>query len=152
MRAAVRAKPAAFFLPQKTKHKRRQNRLLSNSKRLGVTSTCCPLRAARSSVPPFYLAGRRSCTLNRVDPDDGELHDKPAHAVPLASASQRPENQKENQAGHSSENHDFAPQPQLLRPRFLVAQKQKRRAGRSWVVQTRSSLTPSSPHNTDHNN
>ena len=28
---------------------------------------------------------------------------KNAHAVPLASARQRPENQKENQAGHSSE-------------------------------------------------
>ena len=28
---------------------------------------------------------------------------KPAHAVPLASARQGPENQKENQAGHSSE-------------------------------------------------
>ena len=28
---------------------------------------------------------------------------KPAHAVPLASARQHPENQKENQAGHSSE-------------------------------------------------
>ena len=27
----------------------------------------------------------------------------PAHAVPLASARQHPENQKENQAGHSSE-------------------------------------------------
>ena len=34
---------------------------------------------------------------------DGELHNKPAHAVPLASARQHPENQKENQAGHSSE-------------------------------------------------
>ena len=31
-----------------------------------------------------------------------ELRNKPAHAVPLAtSARQRPENQKENQAGHS---------------------------------------------------
>ena len=29
--------------------------------------------------------------------------EKPAHAVPLASARQRPENQKENQAGYSSE-------------------------------------------------
>ena len=28
---------------------------------------------------------------------------KPAHAVPLASARKHPENQKENQAGHSSE-------------------------------------------------
>ena len=35
--------------------------------------------------------------------DDDELHNKPAHAVPLASARQRPENQKENQVGHSPE-------------------------------------------------
>ena len=28
---------------------------------------------------------------------------KPAHAVPLASARQHPENRKENQTGHSSE-------------------------------------------------
>ena len=34
--------------------------------------------------------------------DDGELYNKPAHAVPLASARQHPEIQKENQAGHSS--------------------------------------------------
>ena len=39
-----------------------------------------------------------------TDHDDDELHYlRPAHAVPLASAHQRPENQKENQAGHSSE-------------------------------------------------
>ena len=31
------------------------------------------------------------------------MYNKPAHAVPLASASQHPENQKENRAGHSSE-------------------------------------------------
>ena len=39
--------------------------------------------------------------------DDGELHNKPAHAVPLASARQHPESQKGNQAhdqtGHSPE-------------------------------------------------
>jgi hypothetical protein len=35
--------------------------------------------------------------------DDDELHNKPAHAVPLASAHQRPQNQKEDHAGHSSE-------------------------------------------------
>ena len=36
--------------------------------------------------------------------DDGELQFlRPAHAVPLASARQRPENQKENRAGHSPE-------------------------------------------------
>ena len=35
--------------------------------------------------------------------DDGELHDKPAHAMPLTSARQHPETQTENQAGHSSE-------------------------------------------------
>jgi hypothetical protein len=29
--------------------------------------------------------------------------EKPVHAVPLASARQHPENQKENQAGHSPE-------------------------------------------------
>ena len=36
---------------------------------------------------------------------DGELHNKPAHAVPLAlaSARQHPENQKKNKAGHSPE-------------------------------------------------
>ena len=32
-----------------------------------------------------------------------EFYLKPAHAVPLASAHQRPENQKANQAGHSPE-------------------------------------------------
>ena len=32
-----------------------------------------------------------------------EIRNKPAHAVPLASARQQPENQKENQPGHSSE-------------------------------------------------
>ena len=31
------------------------------------------------------------------------MNQKPAHAVPLASARQHPENQKENQAGHSPE-------------------------------------------------
>ena len=31
-----------------------------------------------------------------------KLHNKPAHAAPLAIARQRPENRKENQAGHSS--------------------------------------------------
>ena len=36
--------------------------------------------------------------------DDDELYNnKPARAVPLASARQHPETQKENQAGHSSE-------------------------------------------------
>ena len=36
--------------------------------------------------------------------EEGELHGKKnAHAVPLASARQHPENQKENQAGHSPE-------------------------------------------------
>ena len=35
--------------------------------------------------------------------EEEELHNKPAYAVPLASARQHPENQKENQAGHSSE-------------------------------------------------
>ena len=35
--------------------------------------------------------------------DDDALHEKNAHAVPLASARQHPENQKENQAGHSPE-------------------------------------------------
>ena len=35
-------------------------------------------------------------------PDD-ELHNKPAHAVPLASARQHLESQKENRAGHSPE-------------------------------------------------
>ena len=34
---------------------------------------------------------------------DEELYDKPAHAVPLASARQRPATQKKNQADHSSE-------------------------------------------------
>ena len=35
--------------------------------------------------------------------DDDELPNKPAHAVPLASARQHPENQKGNQAGRSPE-------------------------------------------------
>ena len=35
--------------------------------------------------------------------EEEELHKKNAHAVPLASARQHPENQMENQAGHSSE-------------------------------------------------
>ena len=34
----------------------------------------------------------------------GELHNKPAHAVHLASSHQRPENHKENQAGNSPEH------------------------------------------------
>ena len=35
---------------------------------------------------------------------DGELQNQPAHAAPFKSARQHPpENQKENQAGHSSE-------------------------------------------------
>ena len=39
------------------------------------------------------------------DDDDAELYffEKPAHAVPLASARQHLENEKEDQAGHSSE-------------------------------------------------
>ena len=39
----------------------------------------------------------------RGRPVGGGLKNKPAHAVPLASARQHPENQKENQAGHSPE-------------------------------------------------
>ena len=51
----------------------------------------------------FSRAPARSTTEDDTR-DDDELHNKPAHAaVPLASAHQHPGNQKENQAGHSSE-------------------------------------------------
>ena len=52
-------------------------------------------------------AGERSVEARHIVPHHPVvvvLHNKKtAHAVPLASARQHPENQKENQAGHSSE-------------------------------------------------
>ena len=42
------------------------------------------------------------CYLGRARADD-ELYSKPAHAMPLANARQRPGSKKENQAGHSPE-------------------------------------------------
>ena len=51
-----------------------------------------------------HLISEIWCTSRKKVPlDNDELHDKPAHAVPLASAHQHPENQKEHQAGHSPE-------------------------------------------------
>ena len=38
-----------------------------------------------------------------MNDEEEEFHNKPADAVPLASARQHPENQEENQAGHSPE-------------------------------------------------
>ena len=49
------------------------------------------------------LASARQRPENQKDNHDDEFHNKPAHAVPLASARQHLENQKEDQAGHSSE-------------------------------------------------
>ena len=46
-------------------------------------------------IPPVDITGWSD--------DDRELHNKSAHAVPLANARQYLEKQKENQAGHSSE-------------------------------------------------
>jgi hypothetical protein len=39
--------------------------------------------------------------------DDGEFHDKPARAVPLESARQHPDNQKENRAGSAKDMKRF---------------------------------------------
>ena len=43
------------------------------------------------------------CLIHHHHDDDGGFHNKPAHAVPLASARQRPENKKGNRAGHLPE-------------------------------------------------
>ena len=54
-----------------------------------ATSTSIP----RSAAP---AEGRDPRSTAAEGDDDGELRNKPAHAVPLASARQHPENQKEN--------------------------------------------------------
>ena len=56
--------------------------------------------------------------LPTANDDDGELlNRKPAHVVPLASARQHPENQKESQAGHSPERDDG----ELIKPRLRAS-------------------------------
>ena len=47
--------------------------------------------------------GRRTARARTNVISGFELQNKPAHALPLAKARQRQENQKENQAGHSPE-------------------------------------------------
>ena len=59
--------------------------------------------AGQSPASNFFLWLPVGINSNKPARDDNELHQKNAHAVPLASARQHPENQKENQVGHSSE-------------------------------------------------
>ena len=62
----------------------------------------------RPEVPPRYFnnlkMSKKQAKAECAAPisEEGKLYNKPAHAVPLAIARQRPENRKENQAGHSS--------------------------------------------------
>ena len=79
----------------------------------------------------------RSTTTAHTHNDD-ELHYlRFAHAVPLASARQRPENQKENQAGHSSER-----AVEGLGGRLALGSQPKGRGARPVRVMSRQAHSP----------